>query len=466
MKKAISILLAFTTVFSLAACGLAPEEVITVPTDMDRIVEIAAISDNPIPEAAQAPQAPAIEYAEEHYTFSATAADGLLNIHADAAVRYPASLQLPVARVSAVGFTQEQAIAYFDYFFEGEQPIVVQNYGSAKVTKQSLRDLIALYEQQIADGTIMEQSLLTADEARKEIERLEELIPSAPETVPPEEISDGTMLPGIFMHNDDPEPLLELNVETDNEHLHIYAPVNAGEHAEGHFFYYREDALLGYREAKKTALALNTSIEGMTLSWDDAMAVCQNFFALGGVTDMTVSEAFRLEKGGKSAYRFHFVRTVEGIPLAINHESSRYKGVKTPWGYEECSITMDDRGLYDVSWGSPTKTIEIVNPAAMAIPFAQAATIFETMAVEFYEVESVRYDGLQWDYAVTVDDIQLSLLRIRDVSTDERTGLYVPAWVFYGKTTIDDSPNKNWEPAIVFAINALDGSVIDLEKGH
>ncbi|MDO4540943.1 MAG: DUF6034 family protein, partial [Syntrophomonadaceae bacterium] len=93
--------------------------------------------------------------------------------------------------------------------------------------------------------------------------------------------------------------------------------------------------------------------------------------------------------------------------------------------------------------------------------------IFETMVVEFYKTESVRYDGHQWEYAVTVDSIALSLLRIRDVSTEERVGLYVPAWVFYGETTISGEPtNKQRGPRIVFAINALDGSVINMEQGY
>lgn len=76
---------------------------------------------------------------------------GALTVSADATVRYPASLELPVARVLAMGFTQEQTSAYFDYFLAGEQPIVVVNNGAANETKQSLRDLIALYEQEIAD---------------------------------------------------------------------------------------------------------------------------------------------------------------------------------------------------------------------------------------------------------------------------------------------------------------------------
>ncbi|HRX58197.1 MAG TPA: DUF6034 family protein [Eubacteriales bacterium] len=467
MKRTISILLIITIALAFAACGKTAD-VTVVPTDTERIVELSLDSENDTADVSQAEetlQTPEVEYTQEYYVFSTTAADGLLTVDAAAQVLYPASLQMPVARVNAVGFTQEQASAYFDYLFAGEQPIVVENHGAAKITKQSLRDQIALYEQQIADGTTMTQSLLTEDEAREEIERLEEQIPDAPDTVSPDVISDGTMLSGVRMHNDDPEELLELNVETDNKWLDIYTPVNPDEHAEGHFFYNRKDKDIIY-ESEATPLAQGTSIEGMNMTWDDAVAVCMEFLAVGGVNDMTVGQAFQLEADGNYAYRFYFVRTVAGVPLAVNHEGTDYKGVNTPWGYEELHITVDGDGLLDVGWGSPVETTEIVNTAADVISFSQAAEIFETMAAEVYEPSTVRYDGEKREAGVSVDEIVLSMLRIRDVSTDERTGLYVPAWVFYGETTVGGNPNKSWEPQIVFAINAVDGSVINMELGY
>lgn len=464
MKKWIVRLLALAVLFPCAACG-SKDELIVVPSDAERIVELAMVPNSATPEMPPPTPTPTMVYQEEHYTFSTTAVDGRLTISADATVRYPASLQLPVARISAVGFTQEQTSAYFDYFLAGEQPIVVINNGTANVTKQSLRDQIAAYEQQIADGTILSHSLLTEDEAKEEIAQLEQQIPDAPETTPPAVISDGTMLPGVWMDNDDPEELLELNVETEQERLNIYTPVNADEHAEGHLFYDRRGEP-DYYEAVVTALTPNTSIDEMTMTWDAAVSLCKEFFAVIGVNDMVPSEAFDLEENGQHAYRFYFVRTVNGVPLAINHESTRYKGVTTPWSYEDFTITIDDQGICTVGWGSPTKTTELVNQVANAMPFAKAAEIFETMVVAANEPNTVRYDGAEQTVSIQVDDIVLSLLRIREINTTERTGLYVPAWVFYGESMTGQYPDKKYTPQIVFAINAIDGSVIDMEQGY
>ncbi len=464
MKKAISALVLAAMLLPLAACRAA-EEVDVVPTDTERIVQMALASDNNPPAAEKMPQAPAMEYAEEHYTFSATAAEGRLNIAADARVRYPASLRLPIARVSAVGFTQEQASAYFAYFFAGEQPIVVENYGAAKETKQSLRDKIALYEGYIAAGTSMEMTLLYEDELRVEIERLEARIPAAPDTAPPDVISDGTMLPGEWGHYDDVEPTLELNVRTEREHLHMYTPVHADEHSEGHFYYNTRDYPFSMPGSTVTELAPNASIDRLNTTWDEAMRLCDEFFTLAELEDVALGKACMIESEGNCGYLFYFVRTVAGVPVALNFESTDYKGTKTPWGYESISMIIYDDGICSIGWASPTKTTEIVNAAADAVPFAQAAEIFETMAVEVYEPKTV-FEEHERNIAVRVDKIELSLLRVRDIGTDERTGLYVPAWVFYGQSMTDGDPNVNWEDQIVFAINAVDGSVIDMKKGY
>lgn len=465
MKKAITLLTMILLSLSMVSCGN-QAKLDKIPTDAERIVMMSLAEENDPVQPATLTPTPAPEIASEHYTYSTTAVEGRLSVSVDADVSYPASLKMPIARVSAMGFTQELASKYFEYFFAGEQPTVVVDHGAAKVTKQSLRDLIAQYEQEIADGTIMQQQLLTAEEAKEEIKSLEAQIPSAPETAAPDVISDGTFQTGVFMNNDDPEQLLELNVETKDKWMDLYTPADPMGHAEARLFYDIKNVNFGFKETKVTALAPNTSIVGMKTTWDEALSLCKGFLVVGGVNDMVVSEAFQLERDGRLAYRFWFVRTVMGVPLAVNHEGTEYKGVKTPWDYETLNIVVDDQGINDVAWGCPVTTTEIVNPAANAISFEQAKEIFEATVVQTYEPSTKRYDGFEWDSTVSVDNIVLSLLRVRDASTDERIGLYVPAWVFYGATTQNGSPHHNWSPQIVYAINAIDGTVINTDLGY
>ncbi len=462
MKKTILMLLAAIMLLSLAACRT-EEEIVVVPSDAERMVELA-MAPSAAESADTAPQAPEIEMAEEHYDFSTTAAEGRLTVEADAPVRYPASLRLPIARVSAVGFTQELASKAFAYFFTGEQPIVVESYGAAKITKQQLRDTIALYESYIVAGTSETMTLLDDDELREEIERLEAQIPNAPETASPDVVSDGTMLPGVWDDNGNIEQTLELNVNIERANLFIATPVEADEHSQG-FFSYNAGYKFSDQGMTATEIAEHSSIDGMNTTWDEAMGLCDSFFEMVGLKDVALGKAYQVECDNNIGYQFDFVRTVAGIPIALNYETTAYKGTNTPWSYEIISITIDDEGFSSIGWASPTKMTEIVNAAATAMPFAQAAEIFETMVVETYESKTT-FEGHEREIDVRVDRVELSLLRIRDVGTDERTGLYVPAWLFYGMSSTNGHPDKKGSDHIVFAVNAIDGSVIDMQKGY
>lgn len=74
---------------------------------------------------------------------------------------------------------------------------------------------------------------------------------------------------------------------------------------------------------------------------------------------------------------------------------------------------------------------------------------------------------------ITIDEIALSLVRVREQNADGRNGVYVPTWVFYGsEQQVNDMgvwyANSVDKPTKypVLAINAIDGSVIDLSKGY
>ena len=86
----------------------------------------------------------------------------------------------------------------------------------------------------------------------------------------------------------------------------------------------------------------------------------------------------------------------------------------------------------------------------------------------------------------TISRVQLCYLLIKDQNAENNTGLLVPAWVFYGDivsqtfwndgTSYDPLYRQGMSgasgcsfslgPTIVFAVNAVDGSVIDPSLGY
>ena len=67
---------------------------------------------------------------------------------------------------------------------------------------------------------------------------------------------------------------------------------------------------------------------------------------------------------------------------------------------------------------------------------------------------------------MNVNTVQLSMIRLRD--GDKLSGLYVPAWVFYGTKSLYSDSTTTFSPSpwIVYAINAIDGSIIDVKAGY
>ena len=108
------------------------------------------------------------------------------------------------------------------------------------------------------------------------------------------------------------------------------------------------------------------------------------------------------------------------------------------------------------------------------IPFEKAAAVFEQMEPLIAQGNvSADEENSQSEssYDIRVDRVELNLIRVRD--SGDLTGLYAPAWVFYGKEShfIKDAERVTegevrHAPWIVMAVNAVDGSVIDIIAGY
>jgi hypothetical protein len=83
--------------------------------------------------------------------------------------------------------------------------------------------------------------------------------------------------------------------------------------------------------------------------------------------------------------------------------------------------------------------------------------------------------------SVDVNDIELSLVRVREQNASGRNGIYTPAWVFYGNVkqkltsgfelygwdAVNHSPvDKYPSKSPVLVVNAIDGSIISMDKGY
>ena len=469
MKKANSIIATMLIIAILfTGCQATPEQPAVVQKDMEQMLEKAQDTKTPAEEQTLTEQ-----YGiPEQLTKEWSGADGKLSIHVDAPITVPENA-LPVVKVKAEGFSQETATALFHHFMDGKTAMTY-NFGPPVMTKSDIEETILLYKQQIADGTIEEQQMMTTEEAEEEIKRLEEEYQLAPTTADDDPVaSDGTMLPYEESYSDGQtvikEKICELSVKAGEEILRVRRPEQDNGSLTGFLKYATNDDLGRFYNGAPRVLPENASEnERPTISLEEAGALCEEIFEVMGVSDVQRAQAYVTGSPGDYAYIIYYVRTVKGFPVALCTETfgSSESGVSLPWNYEQIRFLVTDNGIEEIDWDSPTVTGEVITENSNLLSWQEISEIFKTILFTIYEPQT-EFEGADRNIDVNISDIHLSLLRVRENNAQGRTGFYVPAWVFYGEEYIDDYPSVTGvDKHIVLALNAVDGSVIDLAQGY
>ena len=481
----------------LIACQPTPDEPVVVQKDTERLVDTVLNqqpSDGP-KEDSPATIAP-IEPITERFTYDYTSENGLLHIQADADVSVPASGKIPMTHVQVSAFTDEFAKRVFDYVYQGNT-VYMRVYSPR--TKAMISEELKKYQEIANEGTWEENGFLDAQEVDEYIEQLKELYADAPDELEPikREIADGSMIVENYYGTD--EYKLEIEDETAYLEIRRNEIANRNRTLTGSTLYYTRgtlDEANGYEESgdgqrafqnwysEYDSYLVDTSDDmnayGQTYSPKAAAELGLQFFRDIGVEDVAprdVSYLYVAHPNGttKSLYLIEYVRTVEGAPVAFVPLTQAYgdpRSVEIPWSYESIRAMVDDEGLKSVSWQKPIHVTDVVSDQVQVISFEEAKNIFTSMCGIVYEPQTSTSFNADRYIDVNVEHVELNLIRIREQNAETKlTGLYVPAWLFYGKEVVQydkhDAPDFS-KPftRILFAINAVDGSVIDLDKGY
>jgi hypothetical protein len=395
--------------------------------------------------------------------------------------------------------------AVFNYLFPEEKP-----YNRNWVqTKADIEPVLLNMKKQLADGSYKDNDY-TEDEFKELIAKTEEQYAAAPETAPEKTKSDGTMAiqpdKGVYM----------LDVASDTASLQVIdSSADAVSHLPkdavligGCLMHYRKDKAPQYNTlgiTRTDGTDIPEDAKGkLTISYADAKAMCDRFFSVAGMAeDFCVGASFVVDDRGTGlvdgkfvdgkyvegpkdpaenyAYQFYYTRKVDNIPVAVNVRAGGSTGdeFSIPWCYEYACFTVDNNGLAEILWTDPLNVGENAQNNSTLKSFDEIMQVFETMIKTTYEAYIDTYYNSDARMEVDVDDIQLCLLRVREQNGDETAGLLVPAWVFYGHNIIQGSDGVMsydsvgggatvWPeaPIVLLAINAIDGSIIDIAKGY
>lgn len=485
------LLTCFTT-----ACQPTPEQSIIVGKNQDAMLSAAV----------QTPDASGTSTAAfslfnmdvpETYTFSTVGADGRLTVSADAKVTIPGVDTLPTAEVVPGTFTQEMVSGMLGYLF-GDIPYYQFD---TRITKDGYERMILDYQRNMAQ---------TDDEEAKayyqaQIEELQAQMADAPEELDAPKLSDGTMVQGSEAGE------YSINVASmDSEGRRIgsfqcYASTGTIETGwfnssmlrgstlfysnysseDDDYYNYTMDNAQQVRDDSEIPDDLEEKL-GITLA--EAKQEVQGLLDAAGISDMTCSAAFVVDDHGTGhvddytgvasdfAYKLFYTRTVNGVPVLPTTEFAQNSGddYDYTWIYENMQVIVTDGGIVDINWYSPCSVSELITDNTNIIDFDAAAEVFEQKILTFYEARIDAYGYQSTD--ITIDGVQLGLVRIKQQNAEgTAAGLYVPVWAFYGTVKNTDSEGYvgydsgcdfHDAPYIVLAVNAINGSIIDLQKGY
>lgn len=488
MEKIIAPLL--ISILLLAGCQSTPEKPIVVQKDMEQMLDTAqkgTDGDNgkSLKEQYGIP---------DTYQFEAQGAAGKLNIKVDANVFVPNGNAMPIYKVKAVDFTQEQVTAFWNALIGDTEMWEIQQ----QQTKEQIQEQILQLKQLMGDEKKLAEKLMDMEDAQKELKALEDRYKAAPERLEErraygalEEIAiyenqqelSGKKLAtytGLSVYekvrigmgktfevqnNNDLKEAVVVRRDEQGNPTYIMPPMS---NATINYFDNNIDNTKGNGDiASSIRVNLETELESpmQTLAGLSPKEAIETVQKLLDRTEcgMMFDHAFFQKNDG--IYVINCTREVEGISVAYIQSGSMAdtnEGTRTFWGYETLRLTLNRDGIVWMYWNSPLKITETVNIDCRLKPFAEIKEIFEKMMMVKYEAIAENYDT----YTFEIDCISLSLQRIVEQNSIEN-GLLIPVWNFYGNIIEKNGSQENTKIGeSVMSVNAIDGSIIDPAKGY
>ena len=219
-------------------------------------------------------------------------------------------------------------------------------------------------------------------------------------------------------------------------------------------------------------------------SIEDAQAYAEQLLADIGITDFACVVAriapliprFFDEQQDvcPCAYELLFTRQVAGVNVTYNDVTDSggrlYRDTPdyTPsWGYERIQLLVDDAGVLYMAYPPLYEVTEIVTERAEILSLEEAVASFEQMIGYQYAAYETGQRELCDDAYLCIDEIRLGLTRIAEKNAQEQ-GYLVPSWTFFGHYKLSDFRPDGYGhhgTEAILIVNALDGSIIDPDRG-
>ena len=229
-----------------------------------------------------------------------------------------------------------------------------------------------------------------------------------------------------------------------------------------------------------------TTIEGVKISEDEAREAVNMLIADLGIADMGIAE---IEKARivndytgeitSKGWQATLTRNDEGsVPVNIGAYEANItidlsEEYAARWKPETISVYVDENGIQGFYWINPLEIAETMNENVPLMAFGDMKErIKGYIKYGFSKSVDAGWIPSDLDLGLSVDKVVLTNILV-PIKDEYKEQMLLPAWVVFYEDFQNMDGKVYISPTFVFAVNAIDGSSIDLEprppednKGH
>ncbi len=226
---------------------------------------------------------------------------------------------------------------------------------------------------------------------------------------------------------------------------------------------------------------MDKTLEASKLTEKEAISQAEKALVDMGIEDMSLVRTDRavivntcLDAFPSAGWYVSFGRTDNGsVPADMSLQDSIYFDFREDdyferWWPERLSIYVDDAGIQSISWDHATVVTDVEQENVTLLPWDKAQqAIRDAMALGWSKIVGRRseYDQ-EYNQEEYVTNIIIDKAILTNVLVPQGDNLdyqlMVPAWVVYNHNVWEYNGKKGEGSTMIIAVNATDGSVIDL----
>lgn len=504
---AVSVLAA--AMLMLSGCAETPDIPAVMKKDIEQMLKTAdSLVDKQTPVKNQL-------NAPERYSAEIRDKKGMFSVYADAEVIVPDVNACAIVSVKEHEITQDEVDLWTDVLFHEKELYDVSCF--SEMTKAEIEEYITQLKRDLAELAASEDKNANAekvvyetpaddgknkgenvdypvaisvkDEISESITALQKALKTAPEEreliktdnrLTYHEGQDFTWTM-FAAQNDDGKTIKAMNAHN-NSGLKEITYVNRGDSSyNGEGSYISESEIKNnFREGDTRADAISNA-PWPNISEAEAIKLGDDFISALGI-DMEFCRADRMisicrveDIAGNSmgkdikGWRLIYTRNIGGIPVTHTNISTSAPSHGEWWGYERLTLFVTDDGVIEAKLSNLYDVGETLCENCKLMSFDEIAAVFKNMM-------KVKYGALADNVAsdtFNITSIRFGYTRILGVESDFE-GMMIPAWSFFGTREIT-LKNPDGTQTVVsdeegetpfLTINAVDGTIIDVESGY